>query len=75
LVGAVTASIDPFAVGGVGLVGAGVEGGFGFGRVVAAPHAIKAVAEPRSSPKPTKRTMELAPVAGAGLVRAGHETL
>jgi hypothetical protein len=37
----------------MGAVGLGVEGGFGFGGIVAALEAIKAVTEPRATPKPT----------------------
>lgn len=72
LIGAITTSGEARAVGGVAAVGADVKGGFGFGRVVAAPHAVKAVAEPRPAAIPAEGAGELAPVAGAGLVRADH---
>jgi hypothetical protein len=52
--------------------GLGVKGGFRFGSVVAALHALIAVAKPRTPAIPTQRTMELASVAGAGLVGTGH---
>jgi hypothetical protein len=72
LVSAVTASRQAWAIGGMGAVGLGVEGGFGFGGIVAALHAVEAVAEPRATAIPTESATELASVAGAGLVGAGH---
>lgn len=72
MVGAITASIDSLAVGGMGLVGASVERSLGLGGVVASLKAVKAVAEPRASSIPAKGASELPSVAGAGLVGAGH---
>lgn len=72
LVGPITAARQARAVGGVAAVGADVEGGFSLRRVVAALDAVAAVAEPRASAIPAKAAGELAPVAGAGLVLAGH---
>jgi hypothetical protein len=56
----------------MGAVGFGVEGGFGFGGIVAALEAIKAVTEPRSPPIPAQGASELPSVAGSGLVGACH---
>jgi hypothetical protein len=72
LVGAVAAAGEARAVGGMAAVGLGVGGGFGFRGVVPSPYAVKAVAEPRASAIPAKGAGELASVAGAGLVGAGH---
>jgi hypothetical protein len=72
LVGAVTASRQARAVGGMGAVGLGVEGGFGLGGVAASGHALVAVAEPRATAIPSQGASKLASVAGAGLVGAGH---
>jgi hypothetical protein len=75
LVGAVTAPADARTGDGMGAVGLGVEGGFGFGGIVAALEAIKAVTEPRATPIPAQGASELASVAGAGLVGAGHSVI
>jgi hypothetical protein len=56
----------------MGALGLGIGGGFCLGGVAASGHALIAVAEPRATSIPTQRTMELASVAGAGLVGAGH---
>jgi hypothetical protein len=56
----------------MGAVGAGIKGGFSFCRVVAALYAVAAVAQPRVSAIPAKGAGELAAIAGAGLVGAGH---
>jgi hypothetical protein len=72
LIGSVTAAGEARAVAGVGAFGLGVEGGFGFEGVVAALHAGLAVAEPRVTAIPADGASELASVAGAGLVGAGH---
>jgi hypothetical protein len=56
----------------MGAASLGVEGGFGFEGVVAALHAVKAVAKPRVAPIPAKGASELAFGAGAGLVGTGH---
>jgi hypothetical protein len=53
-------------------VGFGIEGGFGFGGIAASGHAGLAVAEPRATAIPTQGASELASVAGARLVGAGH---
>jgi hypothetical protein len=72
LVGAVAAAADAGASGGVGLVGAGLGGGSGFGRVASCGEAVAAVAEPRATAIPTEGASELPSVAGAGLVGASH---
>jgi hypothetical protein len=72
LVGAVTAARQARAVGWMGAVSFGVESRFGFGGIVAALHAVEAVAEPRATAIPTESATELASVADAGLVGAGH---
>jgi hypothetical protein len=74
LIGAVAASRQARAVAGMGAVGLGVEGGFGFGRVAASGHAVSAVTEPRVPAIPAKGASELPSVAGAGLVGAGHDS-
>jgi hypothetical protein len=56
----------------MGAVGLGVEGGFSFWGVAACGHAIVAVAKPRVTAIPAQGASELASVAGAGLVGAGH---
>jgi hypothetical protein len=53
-------------------VGAGVEGCFGGGRVVAPRYAVIAVAQPRLAAVVAKSASELTSVTGAGLVGAGH---
>jgi len=75
LVGAVTATGEARAVGGMGAVGLGVKGGFGFGGVAASGHAIVAVAKPRVTAIPAQGAGELASVAGAGLVGASHASV
>jgi hypothetical protein len=59
----------------MGAVSLGIGGGFGFGRVAPSGYAIVAVAKPRVTAIPIQRTMELASVAGAGLVGAGHNAV
>lgn len=54
------------------LVAASVESGLGFGRVVAALEAIKALTEPRATAIPTKGASKLPPITGAGLVSTIH---
>jgi hypothetical protein len=56
----------------MGAVGLGIGGGFGFGGVAPFGHALFAVAEPRATAIPADGASELASVAGAGLVGAGH---
>jgi hypothetical protein len=75
LVGAVAAAGEARAGAGVGAFGLGVCGGFGFGGVAACGHAGSAVAEPRATAIPAEGASELASVAGAGLVGAGHDTV
>lgn len=53
----------------------GIKSRLGFGRVVAALHAIYAVSEPRLSAVVAKGASELPSVADAGLVGAGHATV
>jgi hypothetical protein len=72
LVGAVTAPRQARQGGGVRALGLGIEGRFGFGGVAASGHALLAIAEPRLAAIPAKGAGELASVAGAGLVGAGH---
>lgn len=56
----------------MGAFSLGIKSRLGFGRVVAALHAIYAVSEPRLSAVVAKGASELASVTGAGLVGAGH---
>jgi hypothetical protein len=72
LVGAVAAAGEARAMGGMGAGGLRVGGSFGFRGVVPSPHAVGAVADPRAAAIPAEGAGELASVAGAGLVRAGH---
>jgi hypothetical protein len=72
LVGAVAAAGEARAVGGMGAGGARVGIGFGFRGVVPPPYAVLAVANPGTATIPAERAGELASVAGAGLVGAGH---
>jgi hypothetical protein len=72
LVGAITAPRQARAGAGVRGFGLSVGGGFGFGRVAASGHALIAVTEPRATAIPAHGASELASVAGAGLVGAGH---
>jgi hypothetical protein len=56
----------------MGAVGAGIKRRLRLGRVVAPRHAIAAVAQPRLAAVVAKSASELASVAGARLVGAGH---
>ena len=72
MVGAVAAAGEARAVGGVGKLGLGVGGSFGFAGVAAISDAVLAVAEPRASAIPAQGASKLASIAGAGLVEADH---
>ena len=74
LIGAITASRQTLAGGGMGLVGASVERSLGLGGVVAALKAVKAVANPRLAAIPAKGTYELSSITSSGLVKTGHST-
>jgi hypothetical protein len=75
LIGPIAAPGKAGAMGRMGAFGAGIGGGFGFPRVVAALKAVAAIPKPRATAIPAEGAGKLAPVAGAGLVGAGHATV
>ena len=62
LIRPVAAAREARAVGRVSAIGAGIGGGFGFGRVIPSPDALFAVAQPRVPAIPAERAGELAPI-------------